>query len=87
MLAIWPRVFSLTDKTMKNQRTISIAVNGELVQITANSTVADLLAQLKINTRAIAVEVNREIQSTNDFATFVLQENDILEVVTLVGGG
>jgi sulfur carrier protein len=66
---------------------IEVNVNGDSVQLPENTTIEQLLDQLQLNTRAIAVEVNEHLQPRDSHATFVLNENDRLEIVTLVGGG
>ena len=66
---------------------MEVNVNGDRVKIPANATIEQLLGLLELNTRAIAVEVNEELQPRDTHATFVLNENDRLEIVTLVGGG
>lgn len=66
---------------------MEVNVNGDRVQIPANATIEQLLGQLELNTRAIAVEVNEQLQPRDTHATFVLSEDDRLEIVTLVGGG
>jgi len=66
---------------------MQVNVNGDRVEIPVNATIEQLLGQLELNTRAIAVEVNEQLQPRDTHATFVLNENDRLEIVTLVGGG
>lgn len=72
---------------MENEQPIEIVVNGEQVMIREGTTIADLLEQLEMPARAIAVEVNLEIQPAAAFTERVLMANDNLEIVTLVGGG
>ena len=72
---------------MNPAETISITVNGEPLEITLNSTIADLISHLEISRRGIAVERNHEIEPADRFAACVLQPGDVLEIVTLVGGG
>jgi thiamine biosynthesis protein ThiS len=72
---------------MSEPRLITIVVNGETASIRADSTVAELLTQLNIVSRAIAVECNQEILPSHRFQQHILEPDDILEIVTLVGGG
>ena len=51
------------------------------------TTLAELLNQLKIQPRYVAVERNLDLVPRSMHATCVLQPGDRLEVVTLVGGG
>ena len=64
-----------------------VYVNGESVELAAASRLSQLLAQLEITTRHVAVELNLEIIPFEKHAECVLADGDKLEVVTLVGGG
>ena len=66
---------------------MEVNVNGDPVQMPENATIEQLLGQLELNTRAIAVEVNEQLQPRDTHETFVLSQGDRLEIVTLVGGG
>lgn len=72
---------------MENVQTVEIVVNGESLTFSAGISIADLLTELGIQGRAIAVEVNEQIQPSSEFAQRTLLDGDRLEVVTLVGGG
>ena len=50
-------------------------------------TVVQLLGQLEIDNRHVAIELNREILPHEDHPSRCLAENDDLEIVTFVGGG
>ena len=62
-------------------------VNGELRQLNAPATVADLLRHLELPFRGVAVEVNLEIIPRARHAAQLLTDGDRLEIVSLVGGG
>ncbi|HVX59635.1 MAG TPA: sulfur carrier protein ThiS [Pirellulales bacterium] len=66
---------------------IEIVVNGEPRQIARGTTVASLLADLGVEPRQVAVEVNLELVPRTRHAERALAAGDNLEVVTLVGGG
>lgn len=66
---------------------IRVLVNGEPRTVADQSTMADLLDDLKINNRYCAVEQNREVVPREDHPTTVLTDGDTIEIVTLVGGG
>ena len=51
------------------------------------STIADLLEQLEIRGRRLAVEVNREIVPKGEHETFKLNDGDHVEIVHAIGGG
>ncbi|WP_437194441.1 sulfur carrier protein ThiS [Planctomicrobium sp. SH527] len=66
---------------------MKIQVNGETREIANTATVADLLAELKLDPRFLAVERNKQLVPRAQHAQCKLEEGDELEVVTLVGGG
>jgi len=64
-----------------------LTVNGEAFDFSEGSTVRQLLEQLHLANRPVAVERNGLIVPYSTFDRTELTEEDILEVVTLVGGG
>jgi sulfur carrier protein len=72
---------------MTDPKMIEISVNGEPFSVPAGATISELLTQLKISSRAIAVERNQEVQPFHGFHQQMLEPGDCLEIVTLVGGG
>lgn len=64
-----------------------IYVNGESRTIAERARVADLLAELDLAGKRIAVELNKEILPFDRFSEQTLQENDRLEIVHAIGGG
>ena len=66
---------------------LTIVVTGETQQIEREMTVSDLLKQLKMNPKFLAVELNRRVIPRGEHDRVKLGENDQLEIVTLVGGG
>jgi len=65
---------------------MKIILNGEAQDISAVN-VADLIAELGLETRMLAVERNLEVVSKSAYAATVLQENDKIEIVHMIGGG
>jgi sulfur carrier protein len=66
---------------------MTINVNGQEQAISDGATIAELLSELGLESRHVAVEVNLEIVPRGKHAEHRLTEGDRLEVVTLVGGG
>ncbi|MCA9017816.1 MAG: sulfur carrier protein ThiS [Planctomycetaceae bacterium] len=66
---------------------MQIQVNGEVQEIPADFTVAELLTQLGLQPKYLAVERNLILIPREEHAACTLQEGDRLEIVTLVGGG
>jgi thiamine biosynthesis protein ThiS len=66
---------------------IEITVNGDGRRVRAGLTIADLIADLGLAGRRVAVERNRDVVPRARHGEERLQPGDRLEVVTLVGGG
>jgi thiamine biosynthesis protein ThiS len=66
---------------------IMLTVNGELRRMAESSTVADLVLQLGLNPKKVAVERNLEIVPRSTHAEVRLEDGDQLEIVHFVGGG
>ncbi len=63
-----------------------IRVNGELQNFIA-ATVSNLLIEMGIETRGIAVALNGEIVSRSEWSSTLINDNDSIEVVTAAAGG
>ena len=66
---------------------MKIFCNDQDQNVTTGLTISQLLEQLKLDPRQVAVEVNYELIPRVRHAEQVLHEGDRLEIVTLVGGG
>ncbi len=66
---------------------MQILLNGEHHSISARTTVTQLIEDLKLTERRLAVELNGEILPRSKYAHSVLVENDNLEIVNAIGGG
>jgi thiamine biosynthesis protein ThiS len=66
---------------------MQVFVNGQSRTVPEQTTLAELLGQLEIQPRHVAVEVNTELVPRTAHAQHQLADGDRLEVVTLVGGG
>jgi sulfur carrier protein len=65
----------------------AITLNGQLYPCQQPSPLLDLLQQLSLNPRLIAVEYNGEILHRQFWSQTQVQAGDRLEIVTIVGGG
>lgn len=65
----------------------TIVLNGESRPTSEGQSVADLLRELSLDPRQVAVERNREVVPRVQHGETVLADGDQLEVVTFVGGG
>lgn len=66
---------------------VSLQVNGEPYQCAASTRLPELLQQLGMNPRLVAVEYNGEILHRQFWEHTEIQNGDRLEIVTIVGGG
>lgn len=70
-----------------SEETLSIRVNGDLHPLAAGRTIADLLGQLGLGARRVAVAVNRSVIPRSLYGERVLKEGDRVEILQAVGGG
>jgi sulfur carrier protein len=66
---------------------ITLQVNGETRTCLPHTQLPQLLEQLGLNPRLVAVEYNGEILHRQFWSETQIQEGDKLEIVTIVGGG
>ncbi len=66
---------------------ISVTINGESRALAHAPTCADLVGELRLAGKRIAMERNGEIVPRSQFGACVLQDGDRLEIVAAVGGG
>ncbi len=66
---------------------MTIILNGERREVPDSLTVAELLRHLGAKSEFVAVEVNRDLVTRARHEQTPLAPGDVLEVVTLVGGG
>jgi sulfur carrier protein len=66
---------------------MTITINGDRVTLPQPATVAQLLEQRGLARKPCAVEVNQTLVPKDQHAEKRLAEGDIVEIVTLVGGG
>jgi thiamine biosynthesis protein ThiS len=66
---------------------VKLRVNGVEREVAAGTTVAALVLELGLSPERVAVERNARLVPRRLQATTPLVEGDVLEVVTLVGGG
>jgi thiamine biosynthesis protein ThiS len=66
---------------------LTITVNGDTREIAGPLTVAELLSQLEIDVRRVAVEHNLVVLRRTAFDQALVREGDQIEIVNFVGGG
>lgn len=66
---------------------IIVTINSEERSLPAEMNLIQLIELLKLEPRYLAIELNGQVISRKLHATTRLTAGDVLEVVTLVGGG
>jgi thiamine biosynthesis protein ThiS len=66
---------------------LTIRVNGEPLEIAGPITISALLADLKVDSRLVAVEHNLIVVKRDKYTSVVINEGDEVEIVNFVGGG
>ena len=66
---------------------MQIRLNGKDYSLTEPVSIVDLLQQLDLTGKRLAVEVNEHIIPKSRHATTLLKENDCVEIVHAIGGG
>jgi thiamine biosynthesis protein ThiS len=66
---------------------ITIIVNGAMRQLPQSINISDLIEDMGMAGKRVALERNGEIVPRSTFATQKLAEGDKLEIVVAVGGG
>ena len=67
--------------------TIAIVLNGKEQTVRAGTRVADLCEELGLVPEQVAIELNERVVRRDVRGSTVLAEGDVVEIVTLVGGG
>ena len=66
---------------------MTILINGEPREVPETLSVADLLRDLGVKPVHVAVELNQGLVTRSRHAETPIRAGDVLEIVTLVGGG
>ena len=66
---------------------MEIVVNGEPQTVAEGYTSAQLVADMGLTGKRVAMEVNREIVPRSQYDTHILSAGDKVEIVHAVGGG
>ena len=66
---------------------MNITVNGDLRDVTPDTTVVALIETLHLKPALTAVQLNEVILSKEDLPTTFLSDGDKVELIRIVGGG
>lgn len=65
---------------------IEITINGNQT-VVKSTTVSDLIVELGLENKKLAVEQNKKIVPRTGYSAALLSEGDSLEIVHFIGGG
>jgi len=66
---------------------MNIIVNGKNLEVKENITINELLEELKIKDKVMAVAINMEIVKKDNWHSHKIKKDDKLELLHFVGGG
>ena len=72
---------------MKKIKKIKIKLNGKFKYLHENYKISDLLNDLKIPLKKVAIELNQEILDKKKITNTTLKKDDKIEIVHFIGGG
>ena len=72
---------------MKNIKKIKIKLNVKTKFVNENFKIQDLINNLKIPIKKVAIEVNQEILDKNKLDKTKIKKDDKIEIVHFIGGG
>lgn len=62
-------------------------LNGKTIDLKEDISVEQLLKDYDLNPQKVVVEVNMEILDDEVYSTYLLKNEDAVEVISFVGGG
>ena len=69
------------------KKKIKIKINGKIIKIDDKTKISDLIKNLKVPLKKVAIELNREIIDKKNLNKINLKANDKIEIVHFIGGG
>jgi sulfur carrier protein len=66
---------------------ITINVNGKASEAVKDCTLMTYLEEHKMVLSSLIVAINDEVIAKNNYSSYILKENDKIELLSLVGGG
>ena len=69
------------------KKKIKIKINGKINKIDDKTKLSELVKNLKVPLKKVAIELNREIVDKKNLNRINLKVNDKIEIVHFIGGG
>ena len=64
-----------------------IQLNGRKIELKNKYSISTMLKKYKIDSKKVAVELNRKIINQSKYKLIYIKDNDQIEVVHFIGGG
>ena len=64
-----------------------MTLNGKNIDLSEDITIEKLLKKYDLDPKKVVVEVNMEIVDDEAYSTYLLKNEDVIEVISFVGGG
>ena len=64
-----------------------MTLNGKNIDLLEDITIEKLLKKYDLDPKKVVVEVNMEIVDDEAYSTYLLKNQDVIEVISFVGGG
>lgn len=64
-----------------------IILNGDQKKVTDKTSLSQLIDDLQLSGKRLAIEVNREIIPKSEHDAYILKDGDQVELVHAIGGG
>lgn len=65
----------------------NMTLNGKNIDLQEQITIEELLNKYDLDPKKVVVEVNMEIVDDEVYSTYLLKNEDSIEVISFVGGG
>jgi thiamine biosynthesis protein ThiS len=66
---------------------MQVTLNGEPRHVRDGISIAELIAELSLGARRLAVELNEEVLPRESYGERTLAPGDVIEIVHFIGGG
>jgi thiamine biosynthesis protein ThiS len=66
---------------------IEIQLNGQIHKLETSLSIEQLLNKLSINKKKVAVELNKSVVPKQKYSSIKIANQDVVEIVTFIGGG
>ena len=72
---------------MRKKIKIKIKINGKIKNVDKNSKLSNIIKNIKITLKKVAIALNEEIVDKKKLNKISLKTNDKIEIVHFIGGG